>query len=213
MPILPIPDYRPDVSDSEGAHTSTILNVIPRGDGYGPFPDFTVFTSALPAACRGFFYARKADGSISVFAGTSTKLYNLNNTDLSWTDVSKSGGSYSALPSSDQWQLAQFNNFVFAVQINTAVQMFDLTSSSAFADLGGGPPPARYIAVVGRFLVLSGLGSGTPYRIQWSGLNATTTWSPAAINPTTRTSRMAASCAASPAANTASCSRTPPSAA
>ena len=90
--------------------------------------------------------------------------------------VSKSGGSYSALPNSDQWQFAQFNNFVFAVQINSAVQVFDLTSSSAFADLGGSPPPARYIAVVGRFLVLSGLGSSTPYRIQWSGLNATTTW-------------------------------------
>ena len=178
MPILPIPDYRPDVSDYEGAHSNTILNVIPRGDGYGPFPDFTVFTSALPAACRGFFYARKADGSISVFAGTSTKLYNLNNTDFAWTDVSKSGGTYSALPGSDQWQFAQFNNFVFAVQINTAVQVFDLTSSSAFADLGGSPPPARYIAVVGRFLVLSGLGSSTPYRIQWSGLNATTTWTP-----------------------------------
>lgn len=54
--------------------------------------------------------------------------------------------------------------------------MFDLTSSSAFADLGGSPPQARYVAVVNRFVVLSGLGSSTPYRIQWSGLNAVTTW-------------------------------------
>jgi len=30
--------------------------------------------------------------------------------------------------------------------------------------------------VVNRFVVLSGLGSSTPYRVQWSGLNATTTW-------------------------------------
>jgi hypothetical protein len=176
MPMLPIPPYRPDLSDFEGSATQTLLNVIPRGDGYGPFPDFTVFTAALPGSCRGFFYARKADGSIAVFAGTSTKLYQLNNTDFSWTDVSKGAASYSALPSADQWQFAQFNNFVFAVQINSAVQVFDLTSSSAFADLAGSPPPARYVAVVGRFLVLSGLGSSTPYRIQWSELNATTTW-------------------------------------
>ena len=128
MPMLPIPPYRPDLSDYEGAATQTLLNVMPRGDGYGPFPDFTVFTAALPAACRGFFYARKADGSVAVFAGTSTKLYQLNNTSFAWTDVSKSGGSYSALPNSDQWQFAQFNNFVFAVQINSAVQVFDLTS-------------------------------------------------------------------------------------
>ena len=52
---------------------------------------------------------------------------------------------------------------------------FDLTAASAFADLAGSPPQARYVAVIGRFLVLSGLPSN-PYRIQWSGLNATTAW-------------------------------------
>jgi hypothetical protein len=50
-----------------------------------------------------------------VFAGTSTKLYQLSNTDFSWTDVSKGGGSYTALPSSDHWQFAQFGNLVIAV--------------------------------------------------------------------------------------------------
>jgi hypothetical protein len=176
MPVLPFGEYRPDVSDYQGQHTRNILNVLPRGDGYGPFPDFTAFTSALPAACRGYFYARKSDGSITVFAATATKLYQLSNTDFTWSDVSKGAGSYSAVPSGDQWQFAQFNNFVFAVQINTTPQVFDLTSATAFADLGGSPPPARYIAVVNRFVVLSGLGTSSPYRIQWSGLNATTTW-------------------------------------
>jgi hypothetical protein len=176
MPILPIPEYRPDLSDYEGSATQTVLNVLPRADGYGPFPNFTAFTSALAAACRGFFYARKADGSVLVFAGTSTKLYTLSNTDFTWTDVSKAAGTYTAVPSGDQWQFAQFNNFVFAVQINTVVQVFDLTSSTEFADLSGSPPQARYVAVVNRFLVLSGLSSSMPYRIHWSGLNATTTW-------------------------------------
>ncbi len=176
MPILPIPEYKPDLADYVSDGTQTLANVMPRADGYGPFPDFTVFTSALAAACRGFFYARKNDGSILVFAGTSTKLYTLSNTNFAWTDVSKAAGTYSAPPSTDQWQFAQFNNFVFAVQTNAAVQVFDLTSSTEFADLGGSPPQARYVAVVNRFLVLSGLGSSTPYRIQWSGFNAITTW-------------------------------------
>src|SRR5262249_8573657 len=91
------------------------------------------------------------------------------------SDVSKAGGSYSALPGANHWQFAQFGNFVIAVQPNTVPQVFDLTVSTAFADLGGSPPQARYIAVVGRFVVLSGLVS-TPYRIQWSGLNGVTTW-------------------------------------
>jgi hypothetical protein len=175
MTMLPFGDWRPDLSGYQGAASQLIQNVVPRADGYGPFADLTAFTSALPAACRGFFYARKSDGSIAVFAGTATRLYQLSNTDFSWTDVSKGGASYSALPASDHWQFAQFGNFVIAVEANAVPQVFDLSSSSASADLGGSPPQARYIAVVGRFVVLSGLLS-TPYRIQWSGLNAVTTW-------------------------------------
>jgi hypothetical protein len=129
----------------------------------------------LTPTCRGFFYARKSDGTVQIFAGTSTRLYTMSNTDFSWSDVSKNGAAYTALSSSSQWQFAQFGSYVFAVHAGVAPQVYTLASSTAFSDLGGSPPQASYIAVVGRFLVLSGLNS-TPYRIQWSGLNATTTW-------------------------------------
>src|SRR5664279_273358 len=88
MPLLATGDYRPDVSDYEGQATRNIQNVIPRGDGYGPFPSFSAYTSALPAACRGGFYALKYDGSVVTFAGTADRLYMLNNADFSWTPVS-----------------------------------------------------------------------------------------------------------------------------
>jgi hypothetical protein len=175
MPLIATGDYRPDVSDYLATASRNVLNVIPRGDGYGPFSSFSPYTSALPAACRGGFYALKSDGSVVTFAATSTKLYRLNNTDYSWIDVSKSGSDYSALTSSAQWQFAQFGSLVFATQANVVLQVFDLSSSTEFADCAGSPPQAAYIAVVGRFLVLFGLLSN-PYRIQWSGLNATTTW-------------------------------------
>jgi len=170
MPLLAYADYRPDVSDYEGLATRNILNVIPRGDGYGPFPAFSAYTSALPSACRGAFYALKSDGTVVTFAGTATRLYRLNNTDFSWTDISKAASAYSTLSSNAQWQFAQTGNLVFASQANSVLQVFDLSSSTAFADALGSPPQAAYISVVGRFLVLSGLLS-TPYRIQWSGLN------------------------------------------
>jgi hypothetical protein len=256
MPIVPIPNYAPDISDYEGQSTKTVLNVRPRADGYGPFPDFSVYSAALPATCRGFFYARKNDGSVQIFAGTSDRLWTMSNSDFTWVPCSKvtaltsisnaspavftlnshgravgdaivlttdgalpagltagtvyyiisagfgansfqvsatAGGSainttdagsgthsftddYTALPAGDQWQFAQFNNFVFAVQTGIAPQVYTLSSSTAFSDLGGSPPQARYVAVVGRFLVLSGLTTSAPYRIHWSGLNATTTW-------------------------------------
>jgi hypothetical protein len=254
MPLLPWGEYKPDVSDYEGSATKNVLNVVPRGDGYGPFPSFSAYTGVLPATCRGAFYALKSDGTVITFAGTSDRLYQLSNTDFTWRPVSKvavvtissaspgvitlashgfaandpvvlsnSGGAlpvaftagtvyyvktvlssstftlsataggtaintastgtgthsvtslYSSLTATAQWQFAQFGNLVFATQANATLQVFDLSSSTAFADCAGSPPQAAYIAVVGRFLVLSGLLSN-PYRTQWSGLNATTTW-------------------------------------
>jgi len=171
MPLLAYGDYRPDVSDYEGRATRNILNAIPRGDGYGPFPGFSAYTAALPAPCRGAFYALKSDGTVVTFAGTAGKLYRLNNTDFTWIDVSAGGSSYSALSSTAQWQFAQTGNLVFATQANAVLQVFDLSSSTAFSAALGSPPQAAYISVVGRFLVLSGLLS-TPYRIQWSGLDS-----------------------------------------
>ena len=170
MPLLEFGAWQPDVTDYEGPNVYNIQNVLPRGDGYGPFPDFSSFTQALPGVCRGAFYALKSDGSVEIFAGTSTKLYQLNNTTFGWTDVSLSGGSYSALSSNANWQFAQTGNFVFATQANAVLQVFDMSSATTFVNALGSPPQAAYISVVGRFLVLSGL-LANPYRIQWSGLN------------------------------------------
>lgn len=250
MPLMQWGAWTPDVTDYESTASNNIINVIPQGDGYGPFPDFSSISASLPAACRGGFYALKSDGTVVVFAGTSDRLYKLNNTDYSWIPVSKTatvtisfaspgvftltahgfaandpfvpfntggalpvaftagtvyyvktvltadtftasatpGGAaintastgtgthsvtwkYSALTSTAQWQFAQFGNLVFATQANTALQVFDLSSDSAFSSSLGSPPQAAYVSVVGRFLVLSGLLSN-PYRIQWSGLNS-----------------------------------------
>lgn len=138
-------------------------------------PPRSPYGTAAEGACRGFFRAIKTDGSSAIFAGTSTKLFQLDATTLGWIDVSAGGGTYSTLTSTDNWQFAQFGNLVLATQANAAAQSFDLTSSTAFAALGGSPPQSRYIAIVGRFVVLSGLLS-TPYRIQWSGLGDATQW-------------------------------------
>ena len=175
MPLIPFGEYRPDVSDYAQAFTDQVNNVLPRGDGYGPSSAFAAYSAGLPGTCRGFFKAIKTDGSVAIFAATASKLFQLNNTSQAWTDVSKAGGSYSSVSSTDQWQFVQYINFVIAVQANTAPQYFDLTSSTAFADLAGSPPQARYVSVVGSFVVLSGLPNN-PYRVQWSALGDPTGW-------------------------------------
>lgn len=170
MPIIPFGEYRPDVSDYQASTERTVLNVVPRGDGYGPFPSLAAISAALGADCCGAFTAYKTDGTIVVFAATSTDLYKLDNTTYAWTKVSKAGGPYAAIPATENWQFLQFNNLVFALQANVVPQVFDISSATAFADGAGSPPQARYGAVVGKFIVLTGLLSN-PNRVQWSGLN------------------------------------------
>ena len=126
---------------------------------------------------RGIFYARKLGTvpEIVAFQCTATRVFQLNNASLDWIDISKGGIAYSPVPNTDHWQAAQFGNIVIWVQANTIAQKTDISSGSILVDLGGPPPQARYIAVVNRFVVLSGLLSN-PNRIQWSGLNAIETW-------------------------------------
>jgi hypothetical protein len=169
MPLVQFGAYSPDVSDYEGTTTKNILNVVPQGDGYGPFQDFSSYSQALPDTCRGAFYALASDGTIATFAATDTNLYLLDNTTFEWALVSQTGG-YTALNPTAQWQFVQFNSLVIALQANANPQVFTLGSSSLFEDLAGSPPQAAYGSVVGRFVVLSGL-TGNPTRIQWSGLN------------------------------------------
>ena len=128
--------------------------MIPRGDGYGPFLVLLPLHIRASRGVPGRVLTRrwKSDGTVVTFAGTGTKLYKLNNTDFSWTDVSNSGASYSSLSASAQWQFSQTGNLVFATQANVLLQVFDLTSATAFSNALGSPPQAAYISVVGRFL-------------------------------------------------------------
>ena len=245
--------YAPDISDYEATATRNVLNVSPQADGYGPFPAWSSYTSALPAACRGAFYALNTSGEITVFAGTVDRLYQLSNTNQTWIPISAtatctishaspavvtltntfaagdpvqffttgalptglavqtvyyvsatglsgssfqvsatSGGAsinttsagsgtqsvtvpYSSLSSGANWTFAQFNNDVIACQANVNPQVVDITTTNAFAALGGSPPAAANVNVVGQFLILSGL-TDYPFRIQWSGLDSITTW-------------------------------------
>jgi hypothetical protein len=170
-------EWRPDVSDLNQALTQNILNVIPRADGFGPFPGLAALSAALGAPCRGYFCARDyAANTVTIFAGTSVDLFQLNNTTFTWSKVSKGGGPYTALNTDANWDFCQFNNFVVAVQQNVAPQKFNIaTPDAAFSDVSGTPPQAAYCSVIGGFCVLSGLNSNLN-RVIWSGLNDLTNW-------------------------------------
>lgn len=175
MAMLAFGEFRPDISDLGTRQTRNLRNVVPRGDGYGPWKSLIPFTGALPAACRGYFRAQNTDSSVTIFAGTSTKLYKLNNTTFAWEDVSLALGTYSALSSDANWVFAQFNTRVIATQANAVMQTWTLGTSTEFANLAGSPPQAGWVGVVGRHLVAADLLSN-PFRVHWSALNDVTGW-------------------------------------
>jgi hypothetical protein len=175
MSLIPWGAWKPDVSDYNGEHTKVAYNVFPRGDGYGPVPNLSDFTDALPAACRGAFLALNTDGTVAIFAGTSTNLYKMSNTDLSWDEVTRTVGGDYAVPAAKQWQFAQLGSVVIAVNGADAVQAYTLGSSTDFAALAGSPPIASYVTVINEFVVLSGLTSN-PFRIAWSARSSAVGW-------------------------------------
>lgn len=175
LPMVKFSAFAPDISSLGTGVSAGLFNVVPRIDGYGPVKSLTSFTAALPGPCRGYFFSRKGDGSIAVFAATATNLYVLNNSDFTWTNVSKGGGPYAAVPGTSNWQFAQFNDTVIAVQVNVPPQSISLNAITTFADLAGSPPQAGAIAVVGFFLVLTELLSN-PRRVHWCDLGNITTW-------------------------------------
>lgn len=172
---VPFAPWQPDRAPLGTGSGSVCYGCLPRSDGWGPHKSFQDIINALPDTCRGYFFARRGDGSVAVFAGTSTRLYLLNNTDFTWVDMSKDGDPYSTLVPGAQWRFRQFNDLVIAVQVNTPPQKFALSTSTEFEDLGGLPPQAGHISIVNRFVVLTGLLSN-PRRLQWCDLDAPETW-------------------------------------
>lgn len=173
MALIPFGDFRPDVSPYRGKHTTSATNVLPQGDGYGPLQSLLAYTNALPAQCRGAFVAYALDGTVEVFAGTSTNLYRLNKTNLTWTEASKSTDAYS-LPTDAQWSFAQLGNVVIAAHINDVLQVFTIGSSTDFADQSGSPQ-AQQITIINEFVVASGI-SGNLNRVKWSARADVTVW-------------------------------------
>lgn len=89
MPLIPFAEWAPDQGTLNSKFTSNAKNVLPAAQSYIPFKSLGLISAALPAKPLGGFTARTLAGQVSIFAGTATKLYKLNNTTLVWDHVSK----------------------------------------------------------------------------------------------------------------------------
>lgn len=172
--VIPFADWLPDQPDL-GNKGITAKNVIPWKTGYKKFPAYSAYSTALTARFQGGCFARDKDSNVYNYSGDATKLYRLSGTTQ--TDASRlAGGAYSTA-SDDWWEFAQWGETVIATNYADAPQVITMGSAN-FAALSGSPPKARHIAVVRDFVVLGNVNDGTKYtnRVQWSGINDSTSW-------------------------------------
>lgn len=173
--MLAFAPFAPDLAPTDTNASRVAKNVLPTASGYGPMPSLQAYsTQALAARAIGFTIARTTSGGWSIYAGTTTKLYRF--ASGAWDDATRtSGGDYS-VGTDELWSFAQFGDYCYACAPSNALQRIAVTAGTDFAAVGGTPPNARNLAVVGDFLVLASLASD-PKAIHWSDINDPTNWS------------------------------------
>lgn len=147
-------------------------NVLYTGSAWRLFNPLATSGAAL-AASPSDATVVSSGGTVTTFAQANGHLYKIAGGTV--TDVSKAG----AYTTGQSWDFEQFGDCLLATNGVDPVQDFDVTSSTAFADLAGSPPKAYVIGKVRDFVVLgrtSDASGSYPYRVHWSAIANPSSW-------------------------------------
>jgi len=166
-------DWTPDHPEYRNEGLTDARNVVPSFKSYKPMKNLaSVSSNGLTNRCQGFASFKSSAGNITSFAGDSTKLYRyLAN---SFSDVS--GSTTFSTPNDNDWKFTQFGNYIIASNGANNPQVWQLDSSTNFADLGGSPPTFFHTAVVRNFVV-SGWQPTNRNKLHWSAIGNHASWS------------------------------------
>ncbi len=170
--IVAVTEWRPDAEGLNVGWAVEMTNVLPAAEGAIPFKQLQALTEALEEQPLGAIAVRTNSGTVHIFAGTTDKLWKLDNADGSWDDVSKAATTYAATED-EPWRFKPWGDSVVAVNINDDPQEFVLSSSTEFDDLAGNPPRARHIADFRNML-----GLMNDDELFWSDTNDIYNWTP-----------------------------------
>lgn len=175
MAVTDFAEFAPDLPPL-GRTTDHVLNAFPLSNGiYAAVPALSqTGDDGLDARCQGAASFVGSDGTVVTFAGDVSKLY-LWDGDM-WGDVSQAATTY-ATPSDGRWSFSQFGDFVIADNGVDDPQVWEIGTSTEWADLAGNPDPARYNHTI-RDFSFRGFLSTDPFAIQWSSQFDHTEWTP-----------------------------------
>ena len=169
-------EWTPDQPDLASAGVTGAHNVVPAVRGYRCMKGIAAVSTAATGDILGMYAGKTDNGAASLYAGDTTKIYRLDQSDSSLVDKSKAGG-YST-SSGNVWRFVQFGETLLATNFSDAIQT-STVGGSAFADLAGSPPRAQHICVVRDQVMVADtndVDGDKPYRIRWSGINDHTSW-------------------------------------
>jgi len=175
--MIPLLGFSPDLERTTPGVITDCTNFVPYRNGMqaGPSNSTPADVPALAAECIGTSIVTIRSGSRRVFAGTTTKLYELSSG--SWADVTRaSGGNYTG-GSDTRWAFTQFGNATIAVNKTDAMQRS--STSGAFADVSGAPK-AEIVFSVGAFVMALNTNDGTDKPDGWHNCATfdETSWTP-----------------------------------
>lgn len=152
-------------------------NLLPYNEYWSPALDKVAYSStAVSGVPRSVAEFRADDGNRYQFIGTTTKIYRLE-TDKSLTDVSLAGG-YATLENT--WNWTQYGQWVLAVNYDNVPQVLKtFATGSAFANLAGSPPQAKYILFNNGHVIMGYTyesSTAYPQRIRWSAFENPESW-------------------------------------
>lgn len=175
MPVLRFTDWTPDAADLGSSGAITVTNALPSRDGYKPFKSLSVVTGETVDRPLGAIEDFDADGDSYQYAGDETNLYELDDSDLTWADVS--GATYTTA-ANEVWEFARWENKILATNFSDNPQQITFGDAN-FAELTN-DFKARHIAVVGDFVVMGNTydaGDGNmPNRIRWCAIGDEEDW-------------------------------------
>lgn len=186
--MTPIAGFAPDADKTSPGVFTDCANVVPYESGFRGAPTPVATTAAaLASEARGAVVTTKLDGSRRIFAGTQTKLYELNGT--SWTD--RSAGTYTGSTES-RWSFCQFGDTTVATNLSDDMQS---SASGSFAAIAGAPKAKIVVSASNNFVLAFNTNDGTygqsPDRWWCCAQGDQTSWTPA-VSTLANTGRLVA---------------------
>jgi hypothetical protein len=176
--MIPFAEWLPDQPSYNNPGATDVKNVLPiTSNSYGPFAALKDVSNALPERPLGAAAFKTNAGGTYTFSGTSDNLYILSG--QTWNEISKTTDVYAT--AEDFWQFTNYGDRAITVNGHTdAPQTFLMGTDTAWSDLGGSPPKARFIGVINNFVMLGNLNDATDgvktNRVHWAAIDDPTDW-------------------------------------